>query len=477
ERVADIALQPDGKILVAGKLSMINGVPVFQIARLLSDGSLDPDFMIPESSSDINSIETILLQGDGKIIIGGDFSTINGASRKNIARLNADGTVDISFSTGSGFNGIVYCLAQQDDGKIIAGGAFKKYQSTILHGLARLHSNGELDVSFTNLALDNGFYVYSVAIQPDGKIVMAGEFENAGGINMDNIVRRNADGTHDLTFIGPSDALFQLADIELLADNTILAGGDFSEFEGTEVQGIVNLNADGSLNTGFYLNLVNYRDEYITDITLNADGDIFICGALKEFGFTTKNHIAKLHGTETDCVTPTGLYANELTSSSAKVHWNIVPLAIKYTIQYKPLGTTTWSKKSSVSNFKTLNSLLSNTTYEFRVRTLCEEGPTSYSSIEQFTTLPLKEGELQNSEQVIMSVYPNPTNSVLFIETGNLTDQIQIEITNMFSKKMLQFSASASETVQVDVSQFPAGVYVVNIFAEDQSSTEKFIKL
>src|SRR5262245_39430326 len=91
-----VVVQPDGKILIAGDFTSVHGVPRNRIARLLSDGSLDTSFD-PGSGAD-TTVNCMALQSDGKILIGGSFSSINGTSRSHFARLNSNGSLDTGFS-------------------------------------------------------------------------------------------------------------------------------------------------------------------------------------------------------------------------------------------------------------------------------------------------------------------------------------------------------------------------------------------
>src|SRR6478609_5399238 len=101
-----IAIQPDGKIIVGGWFVNFNGASRYHLARLNADGSLDNSFNL---GTDINSdiflysmVRSIILQPDGKIIIGGIFSTFNNVGRNGIARLNKDGSLDTTFNPGAG---------------------------------------------------------------------------------------------------------------------------------------------------------------------------------------------------------------------------------------------------------------------------------------------------------------------------------------------------------------------------------------
>lgn len=180
--ILDVALQPDGKILVGGAFtSFTNSSGVFQrfnILRLNSDGSLDETF----NSNVQGNPKTIILQPDGKILIGGDFTTVGGVSRKNIARLNADGSLDQTFNPGTGITGTFETMTLQADGKIIVGGALiTNYNGTAVNNLFRVDANGALDPSFNIGSGPTGGYVFALKVQSDGKILVGGNFTAFSG--------------------------------------------------------------------------------------------------------------------------------------------------------------------------------------------------------------------------------------------------------------------------------------------------------
>jgi uncharacterized delta-60 repeat protein len=139
------------------------------------------------------------LQADGKILVGGDFTTLGGQSRYYMGRLNADGSLDTSFNPGA--NNGVYSLALQADGKILVGGNFGMLAGQGRRNIGRLNADGTLDPSFNPGAND---VVLSLALQADGKILVGGDFTTLGGQIRNHIGRlNNTDpATQSLTFDG-----------------------------------------------------------------------------------------------------------------------------------------------------------------------------------------------------------------------------------------------------------------------------------
>jgi uncharacterized delta-60 repeat protein len=183
-----VAVQPDGKILVGGGLNNFNGITSNGVARLNSDGTVDPTFSL--GSNVFPGVNTIALQPDGKILIGGEFYSNVSSVRNRIARLNPDGSLDATFIVGTGFNDVVRSILVQPDGKILVGGAFTAYNGTARNYIVRLSATGTLETGFP-APINN--YVLDMALQPDGKIICGGLFSKC-------IQRLNSNGTADATF-------------------------------------------------------------------------------------------------------------------------------------------------------------------------------------------------------------------------------------------------------------------------------------
>ncbi len=170
-------------------------------------------------------VNTLAVQADGKILVGGGFTTLGGESRSNLGRLNADGSVDLTFNPGA--NGTVYTLASQADGKILVGGYFTTLGGESRSRLGRLNADGSVDLTF-NPGADGS--VSTLAVQADGKILVRGNFDTLGGQSRKYLGRLNADGSVDLTFNpGANDYVSTLA---LQADGKILVGGNFDTLGG-----------------------------------------------------------------------------------------------------------------------------------------------------------------------------------------------------------------------------------------------------
>jgi uncharacterized delta-60 repeat protein len=224
-----LALQPDGKVLIGQSGTVL---------RLLPDGGVDPSFAQPVVNGGVASVAVL---PDGKIIIGGAFTVANDLVRNRVARLNPDGSLDSSFNgtAGVNFNDLVNVVTPLPDGKVMAGGDFTNINGVPTTYLARLNPDGTLDAGFTS---GGGFNVYSMAAQPDGKVI-AGGFE---------LYRYNTDGSIDTTFSGGvtrvNSAVLALA---IRPNGKVIIAGQFTDVGGVPRAHLAQLNSDGSLDASF----------------------------------------------------------------------------------------------------------------------------------------------------------------------------------------------------------------------------------
>ena len=287
--VYSLSVQLDGKIICGGVFTSINGVTRNRIARLNGDGSLDASFN-PGTGFNIGptsyGVKSMALQPDGKIICGGDFTTFNSVNRNRIARLNEDGTLDTSFNPGTGFNSgssqyvCVFSIGLQPDGKIICGGDFSSFNGVNRNMGARLNSNGTLDATFI---FQNGTQFYAIALQPDGKIITAWR-------------RFNSNGTLDASFTGApftdQNSNGELWSLALQSDGKIIYGGRFTSSNGVSRNRIARLNTDGTLDTSF--NPWTGFNQPVYSLSLQPDGKIICGGAFTSFNGDSRKSIARL---------------------------------------------------------------------------------------------------------------------------------------------------------------------------------------
>jgi uncharacterized delta-60 repeat protein len=223
------------------------------IANGQGAGSLDTNFNPGLVRSGYRPyVFSVVVQPDGKIVIGGIFTAINGVARNGIARLNADGSLDSSFDPGTGAEGSpnaagnVSAMVVQPDGKIVIGGFFTAINGVKRQNIARLNADGSLDASFDPGTGVEGGQVSTMAVQPDGKIVIGGDFTAFNGGARNSIVRLNGDPPPTITL------LTDLNNRALAAGSTVTLSAAASDFLlGKAELARVEFYADGVLFASF----------------------------------------------------------------------------------------------------------------------------------------------------------------------------------------------------------------------------------
>ena len=296
--IGSLVLLPSGKILIGGSFPSFNGVNRNSIARLNGDGSLDTSFDPGLGAN--GTVWSIAVQDDGKILIAGEFTSINGVARTHIARLNSDGSLDTTFNAeGNAPDGIINSIAVTGNGRIYIGGAFTTLGSQNFNHIARLNSNGSVDNGFNPLAGTDG-PVYALALQPNGNILVGGSFHTVEGYELHNLVRLLPSGALDPEFFPGTGTDGSVDSINLQVDGTFYIGGAFTSYNGTRRLGFARIYADGTLDTTFMDTAYNQFagvfstsgfGSYFNDplgvvfaSAVQADGNVIIGGSFNQVG-------------------------------------------------------------------------------------------------------------------------------------------------------------------------------------------------
>lgn len=300
--VKAIVVQSDGRMVIGGDFLDFNGTNARHVARLNADGSLDTTFPVGDRFF-VGTVYALVPQDDGRLIVAGGFTTDSGLMRAGIARLNTDGTLDASFGRGHGINGRytnftagVRCSAVQPDGRILVGGLFQAYNDSMRSGLVRIFSDGTFDPSF-NIGSGFDHEVTDLALQPDGKVIVCGRFQFYNGVQTLYLVRLNPDGSRDESFdMGAGVSGGRVFALALQPDGKIIAAGDMTNYDGAVARGIVRLNADGSLDPSFVTgNGFDNYDYPVLDLLLQPDGKVLACGEFTEYDNVTSSKIIRLN--------------------------------------------------------------------------------------------------------------------------------------------------------------------------------------
>ena len=249
-QVITLAEGGSGNLYVGGAFSTYNGINVNGLVRLKADGSVDPTFVIGTGFNNTVFIVVPATDGSGDLYVGGAFTSYKGLPANKLVRLNADGTIDSNFVTGTGFDNTVLTLLLADDGSgnLYVGGAFNNYNGNVANNLVRLNSNGVRDLSFgTGAGFNNTvFHVVPVG-DGSGDLYVGGAFNSYNGLQGNEVVRLNQNGTMDLAFstgAGFSNTVFRIAPV---ADGSgdVYLGGQFTQYQTTPIGRFVRLTSTG----------------------------------------------------------------------------------------------------------------------------------------------------------------------------------------------------------------------------------------
>lgn len=291
-RVLAVAVAADGSVWIGGEFTAVDGQPRAQIARLSPQGALQPGVGVTAAPN--GRVHALLAQADGSVIVGGAFTRVGGVARGRIARLGADGRLDVGYAAGVGADGRVRALAQRPDGRVVAGGEFDRFddQSATrlalldsagrgialpllpefdgmvralqvdraqrvwvggqfstqpqgpLRALVRLREDGRLDETAVPEVL-GGTGVHALAVDDVDRVLLAGDFDRVAGVPMAGFARIGADGRFDTGF--EPDALGSPGARALLwqLDGGLLVGGDFNLVGGVPQRGLVRFDEEG----------------------------------------------------------------------------------------------------------------------------------------------------------------------------------------------------------------------------------------
>lgn len=255
------------------------------------------------------------------LLAGGTFTNYdpltpaNTKSRRGVARLNATtGTIDITnwlcdggFTASSGTME-VKAMVLQPDGKILVGGNFNSYTgsgctsgggSVTRNYVARLNSDGSLDTTFAPVGTGLNGAVSALALQADGKVLAGGVFTQYNGTAVSYLTRLNADGTRDTSFAQTGSGVSG-APTALLLDPSgrIFVGGNFSLYNGSQCAKLLRLDGSGALDTSFACQTaVNGFDGAPSALVLDSTaGDLYVAGAFTNFGNVRRNRMARMNG-------------------------------------------------------------------------------------------------------------------------------------------------------------------------------------
>ncbi len=290
-----LVLQADGKVVVAGQFTALGIQNGPRVVRLNSDGSLDPTFLHPNTGTDITGIRALAVQPDGKLLVGGDFPSFNGHNRRHLVRLDANGAVDLSFDAQ--IDGVqVNKIAVESAGTILVSGMFRDATGNfVFNRVLRLNADGSFNHSFDIASLE----VVGLTVQGDGKIIVASYDIN----NREYRIHRvNPDGAPDGAFStvivpGLRTSGFRGQPLALQADGKIVFSGEFAAIQGTARNDLARVDPNGVLDVSFDAGSGVEGDRpWVLTMALQSDGKLVIGGDFTSVNGIARNHVARLHG-------------------------------------------------------------------------------------------------------------------------------------------------------------------------------------
>jgi uncharacterized delta-60 repeat protein len=302
-RVADtgyvdaIGVQADGKIVVGGSFYSSRGNAPVNLLRLNADGTLDSGFF--RFSEVDGPVNTVLLQSDGKILIGGGFTVVDGLARQSLARLNANGTVDSGFdacvasTAGSGGTS----LAVQSNGQILASGTFVFNSGLYRDGVARLSGCGVLDSTYAREPGVNAeAVVFTTALRSTGELLLGGKFGTFHNYSRSGLAQLNTSGNVETTFnpgtgIDSSTTVYAMT---IQGDGKVIIGGNFNQYDSQSRIGLARINLDGSLDTAF--DPGSGPNNSVSSLAIQSDNRVLVAGKFTTFNGQARNGLARLNG-------------------------------------------------------------------------------------------------------------------------------------------------------------------------------------
>jgi uncharacterized delta-60 repeat protein len=284
-----LVVQEDGKILLGGRFTTYQQYTRRHLARVLPNGDLDFSFNPGQGTG--GWVWSLALQPDGKILVGGQFTVYQSHPVNGIARLLPDGAFDHSFDPGRGTMGIVQKIALQRDGKILIAGPFQEFNGKTRGGIARLHPDGTLDESFTAGALQGP--VLDLLLQEDEKIWIGGAFGSVNGISRRGIARLHPDGTLDTEMAAQIEG--NVLALALQHDGKVLLGGAFTTVDGVARRNLARLHPDGAIDMDFEVG--TGPDGAIIALRQQSDGRILAAGTFPRFNGLNFNGVVRLKET------------------------------------------------------------------------------------------------------------------------------------------------------------------------------------
>lgn len=427
-----VVARPNGKILVGGDFGSYNGISKCCLIQLHENGTPDTAFNARNNLSG-NDFNDLILQPDGKVLLTGTITQVNGLPGKGIVRLNDDGSLDTTFQPAIHSN-TVNSAVLQSNGKIVLSQTIMVAQTLAKSRVFRLLQNGQYDSTFSTFADTIGL-VHDMAIQANGKIILIGNFPSFG-LHNNGAIRLNPNGTLDSTFQvgqGANDRIWASC---IQADQKILLGGWFSQYNGLQANTLVRLKEDGSVDSTFsiFSNISSLSFPGVYGIASLNDGRVYITG----------NNPSSLTGAGLSVIL---LQSNGQIDTTFNAIISSIGVGVNVALQ-------TDNKVIVVGSFS-------------RYGNVWRQGIARIWGVSP--TVGFADESISN---VGVSIYPNPAWGAVYLQNARPG---KYEIHDL-QGKIIQTGILTSEAQQmIDLSRMSKGLYILRLIDARQSSTHKLL--
>lgn len=307
-----VAIDEDQRIIIGGRMSLSWGEVM--LIRLLPDGSLDGEFPPVTGGVSGETIQdVVILPGEQGFLVGGYFSSILGIQQKSIARITTAGSLDPSFAVGTGFDNLnefgqtqVRSLALTPNGDLLVMGEFSHYNGSSLEsfGFAKLSGNGQIHLDYDLTFMDSqGFPASVLAALPlsDGSVFLAGSFTFVDGAPSRNLVRIDQQGTIVQAFDQANEPsvltdVFGICRLRAYGDDGFLLIGSYPGQTGLTWSKLVHLSLDGTTYPGQQGGIGMNFDAIESNVFVAPDNDILICGSFTTYNEFARRRIVRIRG-------------------------------------------------------------------------------------------------------------------------------------------------------------------------------------
>ena len=529
--VTDMVQQSDSKIIITGDFNAFGvsaTVPNCKnIIRMNLDGSRDATYL-----STIAGTATPALDASDNLYLGGNFSRFNNEIVFNLVKVDINGALSPSFNNVCrGFDEKVFLIRKFTNGKTLILGQFDKYNGQLARRLVRLNADGTLDTTFTTYFSDSffklGVDIRDIQILPDNKIILVGRADtfSYAGTTFNGIIKLNEDGSVDSTFnsgAGLNGTTTWTTEnsansIALQSDGKILISGLFNKYNSQPTGRIIRLLPSGALDTSFAsiaqpaakifvqpdgkilaTNLVAYTQRLLSNgtieieftqdkqpvVAIQSDGKYIIRPIV--------NSVYTIRRLMPDGVTIDPSFQDFAFPPNSYTDLSAIQPDDKLILTYpgnKLVRLNANGQLDNTFNMPVGFSVLQDDINKFPVEVMNDgklmvgSSPRAqfykYNDLFEYNIVRLMGDEyLQNNDftfEKYLTLYPNPTNELLNIDTKKPIDIHSISIFNMIGQEVLTFP-NGVPLQNLNVSKLTSGTYFVIVNSNKGSSSSKFIK-